>query len=176
MLGLKGRALVNALARGPKAGFAFLALLAALLVWGEVEGTLRALRFLNGFGSIGTAVFRRVLEIGLIVLSAGVTFSAVTTAISTLYLSDDLNFLLTQPLPARRVFALKVLETYLSAALVPTVLTLPILMAVGAFFGAAWWYFPLALLACALTYALPVGLGAGIAVLLMRVAPLGRVR
>lgn len=173
---LKGRALQNTLSRAPRWIFVLIGALALLLVWAEVAGTLRALRFLGQFGSIGVSVFQRVLEIGLIVLSSGVTFSAVTTAISTLYLSDDLNFLLTQPLRARRVFALKVFETFLNTALVPLALTLPILMSVGVFFRAPLWYYPLATLCAVLTYALPVGLGAAIAVGLMRVAPLGRVR
>lgn len=176
LLGVKWIGLRNTIVRAPKVGYAVLGLLAALFVWGEVEGTLRALRFLDGFGDLGLAVFRRVLEIGLIVLSSGVTFSAVTTAISTLYLSDDLNFLLTQPLAARRVFALKVFETYLNTALVPTLLTLPIVWSLGAFFRAPVWFYPLAPALVVLTYALPVGLGAALAVILMRVAPLGRVR
>lgn len=173
---LKLRGLRNALHRGPKVGFALLGLLGLLLVWAEVAGSLRALHFLSTFGFIGLGVFRRVLENGLLVLSAGVTFSAVTTAISTLYLSDDLNFLLAQPIAAWRVFALKVGETFLAAAAVPTLLTLPVLYAVGAYFAAPWWFFPLATLVCVLLYALPVGLGALLAVLLMRLSPVSRVR
>ena len=173
---LKLRGLQNALLRGPKVGFVFLALLALLLVWAEVAGSLRALHFLGSFGFIGLGVFRRVLETGLLVLSAGVTFSAVTTAISTLYLSEDLNFLLAQPIPAWRVFALKVGETFLAAALIPTVLTLPVLYAVGVYFAASWWFYPLVTLVAVLLYALPVGLGALLAVLLMRLSPVSRVR
>ena len=173
---LKLRGLRNALLRGPKVGFAVLALLATLLVWAEVAGSLRALKFLGSFGFIGLGVFRRVLETGLLVLSAGVTFSAVTTAISTLYLSEDLNFLLAQPVAAWRVFALKVGETFLAAALVPTLLTLPVLYALGVFFAAPWWFYPLTTLVTVLLYALPVGLGALLAVLLMRLSPVSRVR
>ncbi|ULH16111.1 AAA family ATPase [Deinococcus sp. KNUC1210] len=176
LLRLKLTGLRNALWRGPKLGFLGLALLGLLLVWAEVWGTTRALHFLGSFGFIGLGVFRRVLETGLLVLSAGVTFSAITTAISTLYLSDDLNFLLAQPIPARQVFGLKVAETFLAAALVPTVLTLPILYALSVYFAAPWWCYPIITLTAVLLYALPVGLGALLAVLLMRVSPVSRVR
>ena len=176
LLHLKLTGLRNALWRGPKLGFLGLALLGAALVWAEVWGSTRALHFLGSFGFIGLGVFRRVLETGLLVLSAGVTFSAVTTAISTLYLSDDLNFLLAQPIPARRVFGLKVAETFLAAALVPTLLTLPILYALAAYFAAPWWCYPLVTLTAVLLYALPVGLGALLAVILMRLSPVSRVR
>ena len=176
LLALKLRALGHTLRRGPRVGVVFVAALAALLVWGEVWGTWRALTFLGTFGSVGTNVFARVLEIGLITLSSGVTFSATTAAISTLYLSEDLNFLLTQPLATWRVFALKVTETFLNTALVPTVLTLPLLLTVGVYFHAPAWAYPLMGLTVLLTFAAPVGLGALLAVGLMRSAPVGRVR
>ncbi|MFC4639518.1 putative ABC transporter permease subunit [Deinococcus hohokamensis] len=176
LLGLKATALRHALAKAPRAGLLFVGLLGALLLWGEVYGTWRALSFLGRFGDIGTNVFARVLEIGLITLCSGVTFSATTAAIQTLYLSDDLNFLLTQPLPTWRVFALKVLETFLNTALVPVVLTLPLLLTIGVYFHAPGWGYALMAAAALLTFAAPVGLGALLAVGLMRVAPVGRVR
>lgn len=176
LLRLKALALRRTLQRGPKWGYALVGVLAALLLWAEVWGTWQALHFLGRFGNLGLNVFARVLETGLITLTSGVTFSATTAAISTLYLSDDLNFLLAQPIPARRVFAVKVLETFLNAALVPVFLTLPLLFTVGAYFRAPGWAYPVMVLADLLTFAAPVGLGALLAVALMRFAPVGRVR
>ncbi|UBV43159.1 hypothetical protein LAJ19_02750 [Deinococcus taeanensis] len=150
--------------------------LATLLLLGEIYGAWAALTFLGRFGEIGLNVFARVLEIGLITLSSGVTFSATTAAISTLYLSDDLNFLLAQPLSTVRVFALKVTETFLNAALVPLLLTLPLLVTVGVYFRAPGWAYPVMAAAALLVFAAPVGLGALLAVGLMRFAPVGRVR
>ncbi|MVN86518.1 hypothetical protein GO986_07035 [Deinococcus sp. HMF7620] len=173
---LKLRALRRTVQRGPRWGYGLVGLLAALLLTGEVYGTWRALSFLGRFGDIGLNVFARVLEIGLITLSSGVTFSATTAAISTLYLSDDLNFLLTQPIATVRVFALKVSETFLNAALVPLFLSVPLLMTVAVYFGAPLWAYGVMLLAAVLVFAAPVGLGALLAVGLMRVAPVGRVR
>ena len=176
LLRLKWTALRHAAQRAPRWGFVLVGALAALLVWAEVYGTWRALTFLGTFGDIGTNVFARVLEVGLITLTSGVTFSATTAAIQTLYLSDDLNFLLAQPLATRRVFGLKVFETFLNTALVPTFLTLPLILTVAAYFHAPAWAYPLMLGTVLLSFAAPVGLGALLAVLLMRVAPVGRVR
>lgn len=176
LLRLKWTALRHAAHRAPKWGFVLVGALAALLVWAEVYGTWRALTFLGTFGDIGTNVFARVLEVGLITLTSGVTFSATTAAIQTLYLSDDLNFLLAQPIATRRVFGLKVFETFLNTALVPTFLTLPLILTVAAYFHAPAWAYPLMLGTVLLSFAAPVGLGALLAVLLMRVAPVGRVR
>lgn len=176
LLALKARASANAFARGSKIGFLFLAALGLLLLYAEVWGTWRALNFLGTFGDIGVLVFARVLEIGLIVLTSGVAFSATTAAITTLYLSDDLNFLLAQPIRTARVFGLKVLETFLNTALVPLLLTLPIFFTLAVFSQAPWWAYPVIVLASAAIFAAPVGLGALLAVGLMRVAPAGRVR
>lgn len=176
LLGLKWLSLRHTFVRAPKMGFVFLGLLAALLVWGEVYGAWQALNFLGRFGDIGTNVFARVLEIGLITLASGVTFSATTNAIQTLYLSEDLNFLLTQPLGTRRVFGLKVFETFINTALIPTFLMLPLLFTVGVYFQAPLWAYAVMLLAALMTFAAPVGFGALLAVGLMRVAPVGRVR
>ncbi len=176
LLNIKYTAFKQTLKTGSKGSYVFLGLLGLLLVSAEVIGTWKALTFLSGFGDIGTNVFARILEIGLITLTSGVTFSATTTAIQTLYLSDDLNFLLTQPLSTARVFSLKVFETFLNTALVPLFLILPLLLTVGAFFHAPAWAFLLMVVAAILTFAAPVGLGALLAVFLMRVAPVGRVR
>jgi ABC-2 type transport system permease protein len=187
LLGLKWRGLWNSVTRGNPWSYVAAAVFVALIVYGEWIGVIRALGYVCNAGRtlfdaaascsiVGRSISSRVLESGLIVLAAGVTFSAITTAITTLYASDDLNFLLAQPISSARVFAVKLFDTYLSAAGVPSVLTIPPLLAIGAFFGAAWWYYPLSVLAALITYMLPVALGAAVAIALMRFAPAGRVR
>ncbi len=187
LLGLKWRGLWNAITRGSPWGYVVAALFVAAVVYGEWVGVFKALEFVCNAGRtflegrascslVGRSIASRVLESGLIVLAAGVTFSAITTAITTLYASDDLNFLLAQPISSARVFAVKLFDTYLSAAGVPSLLTVPPLLAIGGFFHADWWYYPLAVLAALITYMLPVALGAATAIALMRFAPAGRVR
>ena len=155
------------------------ALLLAVVYWGMHAITVRALRFLANYPDIGTiqeAVVRRSLEGLMTVLMVAVAFSVLTGAISTLYGSLDLPFLLSQPVRAYRVFALKVAETYTSSALMPAVFTVPVLVALGSERGAPGVYYPIALLALASLYALPVALGALLALVLMRVSPPGKAR
>ncbi|HHO57648.1 MAG TPA: hypothetical protein ENJ85_00575, partial [Oceanithermus profundus] len=61
-------------------------------------------------------------------------------------------------------------------ALVPTLLTLPVLYALGVFHEASIGYHLVATLAVLALYALPVGLGVGLALPLVRFAPAGRAR
>src|SRR5690606_8997070 len=127
-------------------------------------------------GTIADAVVQRSLEGLMVVLMVAVAFSVLTGSMGTLFGSTDLPFLLSQPLAAWRVFGLKVAETYASSAMLPAAFTVPVIVALGLHRGAPPAYYPLALLALASLYALPVALGALLALVLMRVAPEGRAR
>ncbi len=177
LLRMRAAAFANALRHRPgRHGVAaFLTLLAA---WGILEATRRGVRFVDGYPAIGTiadAVLQRSLEGLFLILMAGVAFSVLTGAIATLYASRDLPLLLSLPVAPERVFAHKTGELFVTAAAVPALLTAPALIGLGLERGAPALYWPAAGLALITLYALPVALGALIALLLMRVAPAGRV-
>ena len=177
LLQLKLQGLWNAIRTGNRFGYAVVILICLGMVFGEWIGVHRALDFLDRYGEgLGFSIAKRFLEAGVVVLAAGVTFTSITTAISTVYLSDDLNFLLTQPISTLRVFGVKLLETFLSAAGVPALLTVPAILSIGAYFHAPAWYYLLATWLILIVYMLPVAIGCLIAVILMRLAPAGRVK
>ena len=171
-------ALRNAVRHQP-ARHAVAAAFVALAGWGVLAATRRGVRFIDGYPQIGTiadAVMQRSLEALFLVLMAGVAFSVLTTAVSTLFVARDLPLLLSLPVPPARVFALKTSELFASAALVPALLTVPALVGLGLERGAPAVYYPAAGLALVALYALPVALGALLALALMRLAPAGRVQ
>lgn len=162
-------------------GIAFL----SLVYWGVFRLTRLGIRFLTNPLQIGNldidldiaeAIIQRSLETLFIVLMLGVTFSVLTTAVHTLYSSEDLPFLLSLPIPPTQVFSLKVLETYVSAAMMPALFTVPILAALGIEMSANFAYYPIALAAVLSLYSIPVALGSFLALILMRVSPAGRVK
>ncbi len=174
------RGAFNSVRRRP-AGASFGLGLLVLVYWGVFTATRRGVRFVDGFLRFGNediadAVLQRSLETLFLVLMLGVTFSVLTTAVHTLYSSQDLPFLLSLPASSASVFTLKVAETYVGAALLPALFTLPVLLALGAERGAPPAFYGLALAAVLALYALPVALGCVLALLLMRVAPAGRVK
>lgn len=126
--------------------------------------------------TIAPAVTQRSLEGFFLMLMAAVLFSVLIASIGTLYGAEDLEFLLAHPTNATRVFALKVLELFTNAAGLPLAFTLPVLVGVGAALDAHPLYYPVSIVAAAALYALPVTLGALLALLLVRVSPAGRVR
>jgi ABC-2 type transport system permease protein len=178
LIALRARALRNAVRVAPLRYAVGLVLLAAV-GWGIQRATLLGVRFVDGVPGIGTIAdpaLQRSLEALVTLLLLAVAFSVLTTAITTLYASDDLAFLLALPVAATRVFGLKVAETYLSSALVPALLTVPVLVGLGLARDAPPPYYPLALVAVLALFAVPVTLGSLAALVLMRVAPAGRVK
>jgi ABC-2 type transport system permease protein len=178
LLGMRLRGGLNSLSRYPWR-YLFGMLFLGLVYWGIYAATRRGVRFIDGYPLIDTiadAMVQRGLEALFLILMLGVAFSVITTAITTLYSSDDLPFLLALPAPVTQVFTLKMVETYLSAALMPTLFTLPVLAGLGLERGAPLSYYPIALAAVLALYAVPVALGSFTALVLMRVAPAGRVK
>lgn len=178
LLEMRATAVRNAVVRQP---FRYLVAgtLIALAGWGILVATRRGVRFIDDYPAIGTiadAVLQRSLEGLFAILMAGVAFSVLTSAISTLYASQDLPLLLGLPLAPESVFGFKTAELFAQAALVPALLTAPALIGLGIERGAAAAYWPVAALAVAALYALPVALGAAVALALMRIAPPGRVQ
>lgn len=156
-------------------GLGFLLLVYWALLW--LVG--RGVRFIDDYpalGNIADAVLQRSLEALFVVLTLGVAFSVLTTAITTLYSSVDLPFLLSLPIKPVQVFYLKVTETYLSAAFLPAVFTIPVLLALGLERDAGVSYYVLSLLAILTLYGIPVAIGSFVALILMRIAPVGKVK
>jgi len=175
---MRWRGVVNSLRRHP---WRYLvgALFLGLLYWGMLALTRRGVRFLDSYpllGTIADAILQRSLEALFLILMVGVAFSVITTAITTLYSAEDLPFLLSLPAPPVQIFYLKMVETYLSAALLPALFTLPVIVGVGLERSAPLTYYPIALAAVLALYAIPAALGAVMALLLMRVSPAGRVK
>jgi ABC-2 type transport system permease protein len=175
---LRALAMRNAMRRTP-GRYAVGGVFLALVSWGLYEATVRGVRSVDAFPAIGTiadAALQRSVEALVTLLMLAVAFSVLTSAITTLYTADDLPFLLSLPLRPERVFEQKVLETYLSSALMPAAFTLPVLAGLGVARDAPWTYYPLAATAVLALFAVPVAAGSLLALVLMRFSPAGRVK
>ncbi|HRP46086.1 MAG TPA: hypothetical protein PLT07_00935 [Trueperaceae bacterium] len=127
-------------------------------------------------GTIAPAVTQRSLEGLFLMLMAAVLFSVLIASIGTLYGSEDLELLLAQPTSTAAVFGMKVLELFVNTAGLPLIFTLPVLVGVGAALHAPPLFYLVGTVAAAALYAMPVTLGALLALLLVRLSPAGRVR
>lgn len=126
--------------------------------------------------TIAPAVIQRSLEGMYLVLMATVLFSVLIASIGILYGSNDLEFLLAQPLNGARVFSVKTAELFVNAAGLPLLFTLPVLTGMGVALEAVPVYYVVSVLAASALYAIPVTAGALLALLLVRISPAGRVK
>ena len=171
--------------------YTFIAVLLVLMYWGIHSATIWGLNFLDNnlreqqlldlfskdlSNILVDAVIQKSLEGLLMILMLSVAFSVLTTAVHTLYDSHDLPFLLSLPIKPNRVFYMKVTDTYINAAMLPTFFTLPILIAIGLQRDAGLLYYPVAIASVLALYAIPVALGSLVSLVLMRFAPAGKVK
>ncbi len=103
-------------------------------------------------------------------------FSGFGTALSSLYLSGDMELLLVTPIPMRAVFVSKFITGLAFIYFLLLGFGLPYLIGTGVGLGYHWSYYPIAVLAVLALPLVPSGLSALATVALVRVLPPGRIR
>ena len=92
-----------------------------------------------------------------------------------LYLSGDMDFLLSMPVPAKAVFIVKFLQAITSNLLLLGLFVLPLLWGLAAGSGYSWVYYPLALVLFVSQVLGAAGISAVLVMLIVRVFPARRV-
>lgn len=151
--------------------------LMGLAFWG---GLFWFLHFIIG-GFHGVEVFgplltRKLLEILLISLFMMLCFSNVVTALSTFFLSEDLELLLSLPISRAVLHYTRLAETAVQSSWMMAMFGLPVFLAYGMVYQAPVSYYLLLVVVVPAFVAIPVALGAAIASLLVNVFPARRTR
>jgi ABC-2 type transport system permease protein len=153
------------------------------------------------FGVIGATVFGAILygafwittqladyaEFGDYLLRLGLSwlfltflsflaFSAVVTALSTFFLSEDLRLLLAAPVAARRVFHARFVRTVAQASWMVVVFIVPLLIGIGLGHCAPAGFYVMAPLAVVPFVVIPVAIGRVVTLVLVNVFPARRAR
>lgn len=105
-----------------------------------------------------------------------VAFSAVVTALSTFFLSEDLRLLLAAPVPRERLFHSRFARTVGQSAWMVVAFVLPVLLALGLARCAPLSYYPLALATVTPFVIIPSALGSLLTLGLVSVFPARRAR
>ncbi len=126
--------------------------------------------------SIGPLLSFRVISITLLSLSVMLLFSNIVTALTTMYLSKDLELLLSLPLPVNTLFAYKYFQTTFYTSWMILLFGLPLLSAYGWVVGAPLYFYPAILIVFLPLALIPASLGITITNLLMRFIPLSRAK
>ncbi len=148
-----------------------------LVFWGGIFGLFGWL--VDAFYSVevfGPLLARKLLEIMLLGLFALLCFSNVITALSTYYLSDDLELLLSLPVSRESFHLSRLLETALQSSWMMLVFGLPVGVAYGMAYDAGLDFYLLLLLVAPALVLFAASVGVGTASVLVNVFPARRVR
>jgi ABC-2 type transport system permease protein len=108
-------------------------------------------------------------------LFLGILFSSFGVLLQALYLSGDMDFLLTSPVPIRAVFVTKLLQAVLPNFGLVALFGLPVLLGLGASKGYNFLYYPLVVLGMVALTLAAAGLSALLVMLVARIFPPRRV-
>jgi ABC-2 type transport system permease protein len=127
------------------------------------------------FGSIDR-FFAAVPSIALTTFAFPLLLSSVSFALSTLYLSRDLDTLLVTPVPVRSVFLARFLEGLITTYLLFFTLLAPALTGYGQALGYGFGFYVALPLVLVLLPLLPISIGTLLTMILVRVIPAKRLR
>ncbi len=148
-----------------------------LFSWGLIfRGTWRVLGYLEAAPLIGPLVAKNLLVILVLMLLSLVAYSAVISALSTFFLSRDLDLLFPLPVPVLSVFRAKFLEAFAGSSWMVFVFVTPVFVCYGVRLGAPLWYYPMALAVWLAFCSIPVSLGVMLVFILVNVFPARRLR
>jgi ABC-2 type transport system permease protein len=105
----------------------------------------------------------------------GILLTSFGLLLQSLYLADDMEFLLSAPIPARAVFVAKLLEAILPNFSLIALLGLPVLFGLGVSGGYAFVYYPLVVMVMAMLALGAAGFSSFLVMGIVRIIPARRV-
>lgn len=129
-----------------------------------------------GIEIIGTIVLRKLMDLLLLSLFGLLCFSNIVTALSSFYLSDDLELLLSLPISRVELYTTRLIETMLQSSWMVLALGAPILISYGIVYESSWDYFAILCVVLTAFIVIPASLGVGIASILVSVFPARKIR
>lgn len=150
------------------AGFFFWSLIFAVI--------FRMLIYFRGTQGIGDALAAKLLGLAFLTFLMILVLSNVITALSTFFLSEDLELVVSAPVEAESVYAARLIETIVDSSWMVALLAVPLLAAYGVVYAAGWQYYALALATLIPFLVIPAVVGSAVTLLLVNVFPARRTR
>ncbi|MEC7946859.1 MAG: hypothetical protein VX265_04780 [Myxococcota bacterium] len=124
----------------------------------------------------GPILSRKLLEMLMLGLFGLLCFSNVVTALSTYYLSDDLELVLSLPISRVSFHFARLVDTISQSSWMMVFFGLPIFVAYGVAYDAGWAYAAALLLVMPAFVLVPAGIGVATASALVRIFPARKIR
>jgi ABC-2 type transport system permease protein len=149
-------------------GFFFWALIFAVI--------FRMLLYFRGTQGIGDLLAAKLLGLAFVTFLMILVLSNVITALSTFFLSEDLEFVVAAPVEAETVYSARLIETIVDSSWMVALMAVPLLAAYGAVYAASPMYYLLAVATVIPFLVIPAVVGSAGTLLLVNVFPARRTR
>lgn len=172
---VRRRVLWNSITRATRHqrnGMILLTLLAVMFIAGDYLFFRRVIAYILTLPlELADILIPQFLMVICLTFFSMLTFSNIIAAISTFYLSKDLDLLIASPIGMRPIFAQRFQQTTINSSWMLFVFGLPIFVALGECYKAPALYYPLMFLALMPFILIPAALGTTVTMLLMRWFP-----
>jgi ABC-2 type transport system permease protein len=136
----------------------------------------RMLLYFRGTQGIGDLLAGKLLGLAFLTFFMILLLSNVITALSTFFLSEDLELLVASPVDRLHLYGARLAETIVDSSWMVALLSVPLLAAYGVVYSAGPGYYLLAVAVMAAFLVLPAVLGTAFTLLLVNVFPARRTR
>ena len=148
-----------------------------LFFWSLIFAVIfRMLLYFRGTQGIGDLLASKLLGIAFVTFLMILVLSNVITALSTFFLSEDLEFVVAAPIESDTVYWARLVETIVDSSWMVALLAVPLLTAYGVVYSAGPLYYLLAVVTLLPFLIIPAVTGSAITLLLVNVFPARRTR
>ena len=148
-----------------------------LFFWSLIFAVIfRMLIYFRGTQGIGDLLSAKLLGLAFVTFLMILILSNVITALSTFFLSEDLELVVAAPVEAETVYGARLIETIVDSSWMVALLAVPLLAAYGVVYAANGWYYVLAIGTLVPFLIIPAVLGSAATLVLVNVFPARRTR
>ena len=145
--------------------------------WAFIFGIIfRMLLYFRGTQGIGDLLAAKLLGLALLTFLMILLLSNVITALSTYFLSKDMELLVAAPVDSVKLYGARLVETIVDSSWMVALLAIPLLAAYGVVYGAGWSFYGLAVVTLVPYLVLPAVVGTAFTLILVNVFPARRTR
>ena len=164
-------------AENPSVGKTVLLLGTALIFWLVLYRVIvRMLEYFRATAGIGDVLATKLLGLILLGFLSVLILSNLITALSSFFLSKDIDLLVAAPIDGLKVYAARLIETVLHSSWMVALMMVPVLTAYGTVLDGGWAFVGVAVVAMAAFFLLPGVIGATVTLVLVNVFPARRAR
>ncbi len=162
--------------RGRRLVFAFFGGMTVAFWCGVLAVCIYFIEMFNAVELFGPLLIRKALSMLLLAFSGLLFFSNIITALSSYFLSDDMQLVQALPISERRVFYFRAVDTMINSSWMISIFGLPVLLAYGIVHGGGPLYYFIATFGLAAYLVPPAALGIVVACVLVRGFSARRIR